>query len=133
MATFRCTIVTPARSVFDADVAYATLPAWDGQLGVMRGRSPLLARLETGLLRVDRAEGGSSWFMVEGGFAQIQGDQVTVLTERAWTPDEVDVAEAERELAAGNRKVLEQGAAVIEGEQMQARSRAKQALAAAGR
>ena len=33
MATsFKCTIVTPSESLFDDEVTYVTLPAWDGQL-----------------------------------------------------------------------------------------------------
>ena len=35
--TFRCSIVTPVASIFEGELTYASIPAWDGQLGMMPG------------------------------------------------------------------------------------------------
>lgn len=107
--TFRCSIVTPTASVFDGEVSYASFPAWDGQEGMMRGKSPRLTRLGIGSLRLDTDGGSTEWFVLDGGFAQVQPDQLTLLTERAWTPDDVSAEDAQAELAEANARVTAPG------------------------
>ncbi|MCX5661239.1 MAG: F0F1 ATP synthase subunit epsilon [Planctomycetota bacterium] len=96
--TFRCTIVTPERQVFDEPVVYASIPAWDGQIGLMAQRAPLLAKLGDGILRLDFPQGGSRLFFVGGGFAQMKGDKLTVLTPEAVPAEEVVQKNAQAQL-----------------------------------
>jgi F-type H+-transporting ATPase subunit epsilon len=107
--TFHCSIVTPAESVFEGALTYASLPAWDGQRGVLPGQSPILARLGIGELRLTPADGASRWFLVEGGFAQVDHDRLTVLTERATPAEQLTLASAQAELAEANARVIEPG------------------------
>ncbi len=107
--TFRCNIVTPAEAVFDDEVTYATFPAWDGQQGVMTGQSPLLSRLGYGSLRLDFPEGGSRWYMIEGGFAQVQKGELTLLTDQAIPAERLSLKEAEAELAEAKARVAGPG------------------------
>lgn len=107
--TFRCTIVTPAESIFDGEIGYASVPAWDGQVGVMVGASPMLCRLGTGGLRMDLAEGGSRHFFLDGGFAQVQGDVLTLLADRAVPAESLTREEAQAELAEANARVAQGG------------------------
>ena len=103
--TLHCSIVTPTTSLFDEDVTYASFPAWDGQQGVMNGQSPQLTQLGVGPLRVDLPGGGSRWFLVDGGFAQVQDDTLTLLTEAATAAEDLSIEEAEAQLAAANARV----------------------------
>tara|TARA_Y100001933_G_scaffold247839_1_gene281089 strand:+ start:245 stop:664 length:420 start_codon:yes stop_codon:yes gene_type:complete len=96
--SFQCTIITPEASVFDGEVTYARFPAWDGQYGMMAGLSPLLSSLAPGGLRLDEAS-GSRWFLVEGGFAHVVGERLTILAEAVTPAEELDVAEAEAAFA----------------------------------
>jgi F-type H+-transporting ATPase subunit epsilon len=127
--TFRCSIVTPARSVLDDDVTYASLPAWDGQQGVMAGQSPLLTRLGTGSLRLDFPAGGSRWFLIENGFAQIQDDTLTLLTEAATPAETLSTQDAEAELAEANARITQGGGDREKVQQDQVRAMAKKHLA----
>lgn len=131
---FRCTIVTPSSAVFDEDVTYMSLPAWDGQLGVMFGQSPLLTQLGIGPLRVDLADGSSRWYLIDGGFAQISYSAATLLTERAIPAEELSEEQAREELSQANTEVVAPGhtSAVERGrlEAAQTRARAKASLAA---
>src|SRR5262245_4588965 len=104
--TFRCALVTPTRTLFDQEVVYASFPAWDGQQGVMAGQSPLLSQVGCGSLRVDQVQGGSLWYLVEGGFAQISDGALTILTQRATPAGELSIDEAEREVAEASARVL---------------------------
>lgn len=81
--TFTCSLVTPERSVLEAEVSYANLPAHDGQLGVMRDRAALLTELGKGTLTLDLADGSKKLFALEGGFAQMQSNRLTLLCEKA--------------------------------------------------
>ena len=127
--TFRCSIVTPAASVFEGDVRYVSLPSWDGQMGVMAGRSPVLASLGIGSLRIELAEGGDQWFVIDGGFVQMAGDDLTILTERAVPATEIDIEAAESALERANAGAVAGGVDRDQAEADQKRARAQVALA----
>lgn len=98
--TFRCTLVTPEEQVLDDDVIYVTFPAWDGQVGIAPGRSPLLARVGIGSMRLDFPGGASRWYMLEGGFAQMLGDRLTILSDKSTPAETLIASDAARELEA---------------------------------
>jgi F-type H+-transporting ATPase subunit epsilon len=98
--SFRCQIVTPAEEVFDGEVNYVDLPAWDGQMGVMAARSAMLVELGCGPLRIETPDGASRTYVLRDGFAQMDNDRLTLLTESAEPAESINVAEAERSLAS---------------------------------
>lgn len=93
----QCVVVTPERTLFDQLVDSVTLPLHDGELGVLPGRTPLIGRLGYGELRTT-AGGFTSRYYVDGGFAQVRDNVVTVLTNRAIVAAAVDEATAIKEL-----------------------------------
>lgn len=97
-ATFQCSVVTPEASILDAEVTQAILPAYDGQLGILAHRAPLLAKLGSGPLRLDLADGQTRTFFVSGGFAQMKGETLSILSDEAKPAEEIDRATAEAAL-----------------------------------
>lgn len=97
-ATFRCSVVTPEAPILDTEVTQAVFPAWDGQIGILAHRAPLLAKLGHGELRLDLADGGTRRFFVSGGFAQMKGDSLSILSDEALAAEEIDRATAEAAL-----------------------------------
>ena len=97
----QCIVVTPERAVVDAAADSVVLPIYDGELGVLPGRAALIGRLGYGELRIRNGQSVERYF-VDGGFAQVRANVVTVLTARAKKADEIDVAKAEQELAAAS-------------------------------
>lgn len=81
--TFQCTVVTPEAAVFDEQVTYANVPAHDGQIGFMPHRAPILLQLGKGKMTLDLASGGHKAATIDGGFAQMRGDRLTILTDKA--------------------------------------------------
>jgi F-type H+-transporting ATPase subunit epsilon len=77
----QCVLVTPERAVFDKPADMVILPMIDGELGVQPGRAALVGRLGRGELRLKRG-GETETFQIDGGFAQVRSDVVTVLTTR---------------------------------------------------
>lgn len=86
--TFHLDVITPERAVLRAEATFVAVPAWDGEIGVLAHRAPLLARLGVGWLRADTTEGKKT-FLIDGGFCQVVDNRVTVLTEHAQEPAEV--------------------------------------------
>lgn len=85
--TFHCSLVTPDRQILDDDVTYVSLPVWDGLMGIAPQHAPLVAKLGDGVLRVDFPQGGSRFFYLSGGFAQMKDNNLSLLTSDA-TPAE---------------------------------------------
>src|SRR5262249_18545136 len=91
--------VTPERAVLDQPADFVALPMYDGELGVLPGRAPLIGRLGSGELRVRRGSSADRYF-IDGGFAQVRDNQVTVLTKQAIKPGSIDQEAAVRALEA---------------------------------
>lgn len=81
--SFKCSVVTPEKRILDDTVTYASIPAWDGQTGIAPGRAAMLVRLGIGSMRLDFAAGGTHYYLVQGGFAQMLGDELTILCDQA--------------------------------------------------
>ena len=96
--TFHCSVITPERAVLEADATFVAFPAHDGEVGILPGRAPLLFKMGIGELRVESPEGNHRFF-VDGGFAQMVENRLTLLTEQAKAVGEIDRAAAERALA----------------------------------
>ena len=132
MSQFRCQIVTPSESVLDEQVEYVSFPAWDGEIGVMNGTSPFLMNLGTGAMRIDFSS-GSRHYLLDGGFAQMQDDILTLLADDVVPADHIELKDAERELQEANDAATASGQTTaterkqVEGAQR--RANAKVALA----
>jgi len=102
----QCVVVTPEKTLFDELVDFVALPLYDGELGLLPGRAPLVGRLGFGELRT-RTDDVVRRYFVDGGFAQVRHDVVTVLTQRAIPADQLDEAAAARDLeVADNKRVV---------------------------
>lgn len=95
----RCVVVTPERTELDREAESIVLPMFDGELGVLHGRAPLIGRLGYGMLRLQTAAGPERYY-VDGGFAQVENDVVSVLTGRAIAVDLLDSGQAQSALEA---------------------------------
>ncbi len=98
----QCVVVTPEKTLFDEWVDFVALPLFDGELGVMPGRAPLIGRLGFGELRT-KVDSTVHRYFVDGGFAQVRENVVTVLTQRAIPAPQLDATSAARELEAADK------------------------------
>jgi F-type H+-transporting ATPase subunit epsilon len=97
----QCVVVTPEKAVLDAPADFVALPLYDGELGVLPGRAPLIGRLGFGDLRITNGSQTQHYF-IDGGFAQVRSNVVTVLTPRAIKAENIDKAAAEQALQAAH-------------------------------
>ncbi|CAN5811117.1 hypothetical protein BH23GEM9_BH23GEM9_14760 [soil metagenome] len=78
----RVAIISPESTIYEGEADMVVAPAWDGEVGVLRGHAPMLVLLGAGEMRI--TQGGSvQRFHVSGGFMQVADDVITVLSESA--------------------------------------------------
>lgn len=96
--TFACSVVTPEGVVAETEARFVVLPAHDGEIGLLHDRAPLFCKLDVGRLRIETTD-EKLVFFVDGGFAEMVNNQLTILTEDARRPDELDREAAEKGLS----------------------------------
>lgn len=94
----KCLVVTPEKTVFDAEATSVVLPLVDGEYGVMSGHTPVVARLGAGELRVQKTDGQLTVYYVEGGFVEVLDDTVALLSMHALPAEELSVERAQQQL-----------------------------------
>ena len=88
-------IVTPTRVLCDESVDMVIFRATTGDMGILPNHEPVVATLNYGILRF-KQEGKERVATVMSGFAQVQPDQVTILTDAAEWPEEIDLERAKQ-------------------------------------
>lgn len=89
MATILFELLSPERVLFSAEVRAVMLPATEGDMTVMPGHEPTMVMLHPGIVVMTDVQGHGHRAFVRGGFAEITGDSVTLLAERALPPEEL--------------------------------------------
>ncbi|TWT39773.1 ATP synthase F1 subunit epsilon [Blastopirellula retiformator] len=98
MAQLKCIVVTPEETALETTADFVALPLFDGELGIAPSHSPMIGRLGFGEMRI-KSGGETTRYYIDGGFVQVAGDEVNVLTGKALPVDEVSREEAEKQLA----------------------------------
>jgi len=97
-------LVTPETTLLNEPVDSIRLPMYDGQMGIFPGRAPAVGRLGAGELRLT-AGGSERSYYIDGGFVQVKGPVVSVLTNRAVTSGSIDPRAVEDELQSTAKRV----------------------------
>jgi F-type H+-transporting ATPase subunit epsilon len=103
----RLEIVTPERAVYADDVDMVIAPASEGYVGILPHHAPLLTSLGPGEFRVKKG-GTEETLAVFGGFMDVRGDRVIVLTEAAEPAEDIDIQRAQ-EARESAQKALQAG------------------------
>ena len=127
--TFQLSVVTPEREVLAVAARFVALPAYDGEIGILPRRAPLLTQLGAGLLRIEDAAGAKRQLFVAGGFAQMVDDKLTLLTEEAREPAAITAESAARSLSEAAALVAHSDAEFAKKDRALARARALRRLA----
>jgi F-type H+-transporting ATPase subunit epsilon len=96
----RLIVITPEHQVLAEQTTSVVFAAHDGELGVLHNRSPLMCELGIGQLRYE-LEGQGRRLFIDGGFAQVLEDTVTILAQQAIPVEQLTpemVTDAERRL-----------------------------------
>jgi F-type H+-transporting ATPase subunit epsilon len=127
-ATFTVSVVTPERMVVETEARFAAVPAWDGEIGFLARRAPIVIKVGIGRLRI-QTPGEELVFFVAGGFAQMVDDRLTILTQEALRAEEIDRRVAERALAEARAMTVTDDASHLARQEALERARVQLRLA----
>lgn len=91
---FKVQIITPDRVFYTGEADFIEFTTVEGEIGVYKDHIPLTTVLAPGVVTVHNGEEEKK-AAVHSGFAEILGDQVTLLAEVAEWPGEIDIARAQ--------------------------------------
>lgn len=77
--TFHLTIAKVGQNLFDGEAREATLPGADGVFTVLADHEAFVTPLRKGAVVLKDADGAEQSFDIEGGIAEVSGNQATVL------------------------------------------------------
>src|SRR5581483_758165 len=89
MSQLQLKIVTPEKLIIDEMVEMVTLPSSEGELGILPHHASLMAKLVPGALRIKK-NGKEEVLAAAGGFIQMTGNTLTILTDLAVGEKEID-------------------------------------------
>ena len=91
----RLRVVTPTRLVLDEEVDEVTAPGELGEFGVLPDHIAFLSTLVPGVLSYKQGS-RTQVLAISGGYAEVLDNVMTVLATAAESPNEIDVARAQR-------------------------------------
>lgn len=103
-------LVSPERELFAGEVDQVDIPGTEGDMGIYPNHAPVMAAIRTGAITV-HVDGAETQYFVQGGFADVTPDGLTVLAEQAVPMGELTSDTLEADIAA-----LTESIANLEGE-----------------
>ncbi|MFD0916548.1 F0F1 ATP synthase subunit epsilon [Pseudahrensia aquimaris] len=80
---FTFELVSPEKLLLSGEAEIVSVPATEGDMGVLANHSPVMTSLRPGMVEVTMVDGSQETFFVRGGFADVTPTQLTVLAEFA--------------------------------------------------
>jgi F-type H+-transporting ATPase subunit epsilon len=87
--TLKISIIRPGRPPYNTEGTSLTIPSYDGYLGILYDRKPLLSLMKEGLVTITNVNGKKTYFAVSGGFAEVENNSVTLLCDSVVTSNDV--------------------------------------------
>jgi F-type H+-transporting ATPase subunit epsilon len=104
----RVEVVAADRVVWSGRSSNIIAKTVEGDIGILPNHEPVLAVLEPSAVVIFSEDGQREIVAVDGGFISVSQGRVSILSEYARMAGEINVAQAERELAEAQR-VLDSG------------------------
>mmetsp|Transcript_14470 Transcript_14470/g.34175 ORF Transcript_14470/g.34175 Transcript_14470/m.34175 type:complete len:189 (-) Transcript_14470:121-687(-) len=90
-------VLTPEGLSEEHAVSEAILPSASGQLGVLANHAPMMTALDIGVLRYKK-EGKWTPLVINGGFANVDSNQLVLLVNEMESAEDISVDEARKGL-----------------------------------
>jgi len=91
-------LVAPDRTVWSGTAEMVIARTTEGDVGILRGHAPMLSLLTDAVVEISTTGEGVVVVAVDGGFISVADDRVSVLSDNALLPAEINVDEARTEL-----------------------------------
>jgi F-type H+-transporting ATPase subunit epsilon len=92
--TLHVQVVSPEQILYEGEGEMVVCRTFDGELAFLPGHAPMLGALGVAKVRVILPGEGEQVIAVHGGFVEVTGERVIVLSDVAELPYDIDVARA---------------------------------------
>ncbi len=92
-----CNVLTPERQIYEGQIDFAVVQAYDGEMGFLYNHAPLISELGTGEIRL-RIGDNTEYFYVDGGFVEIKNNSLIILAQEAAIKQELKADELEAKI-----------------------------------
>lgn len=92
---FAVQLVSPERVLYEGEAEMVVCRTTDGEIAFLPGHVPLVGALGVAKVRIILPEKGEIAAAVHGGFVEVSGDHVTILSDVAELPEQVDIVRAQ--------------------------------------
>ncbi|MBC8439879.1 MAG: F0F1 ATP synthase subunit epsilon [Deltaproteobacteria bacterium] len=100
-------VVTPQKAIVSEEVESVVAPGSEGEFGVLKGHTTFLTSLKIGTLQYKDAKGKERYLFINGGFAEVLPDKVTILAESAERRQDIDVGRATKAKERAEKRLAE--------------------------
>jgi F-type H+-transporting ATPase subunit epsilon len=98
-------VVSPESILYEGEADQVVCRPTGGEIAFLPGHQPFVGALETYPVRVLLPGSGEVVIAVHGGFVEVRDDKVTVLSDVAELPDQIDVVRARTALENAQARV----------------------------
>jgi F-type H+-transporting ATPase subunit epsilon len=105
--TLQVELVSPERILYSGEADMVVARTAEGDIAFLTGHSPFIGALGIGAVSIRGSGGGEERAAVHGGFVEVSGDQVTILSDVAELASDIDVDRARRALEEAERRTRE--------------------------
>ena len=77
---FKIEIISPEKIIFSDEIQIATLPAYEGDMSILKDHIPIITLLRPGILRIQKNSNSIENFFIEDGTAEYFDNNLVVLS-----------------------------------------------------
>jgi F-type H+-transporting ATPase subunit epsilon len=103
-------LVSPERILYSGEADMVVARTSEGDIAFLTGHSPFIGALGIGAVTIRGTDGTDAQAAVHGGFVEVSGDRVTILSDVAELADDIDAPRARRALEEAERAAREDDA-----------------------
>ena len=80
---FKLEIISPEKIIFSDNTTMVTLPAYEGDMSVLKHHIPLITFLRPGIIKLQKNDGNFEEFFVQDGTVEYFNDSLVILSASA--------------------------------------------------
>lgn len=107
MNALKTQILTPNGQIFEGEVEGVQVPGELGSFEIKKNHASIVSLLDIGPLRIQDDAGKSYHFAVNGGFVEVDNNNIIVMAESAELKDNIDFERAKEAAERAQKRIVE--------------------------
>lgn len=111
--TLEVALVSPERILYNGEASMVVCRTTEGEIAFLTDHAPFVGTLDIAPVRIITDDGPEIKAAVHGGFVEVRDNKVSILSDVAELPDQIDVERARKAKDAAERDRQEDEEAVV--------------------